>query len=184
MARRWYVIHTYSGYEQKVVNDLLHRIENYGIKDVVTDIKVPTEEVTKIKEGGKRETKEQKILPGYVLVQLRIPGREVDDRTWSIITHTQGVTGFVGIEGKPTPLRRSEFEKIMRRASPGSNMPAAKRTETDIEAGMVVKVTSGPLADFTGTVSEVNGNKVKVTVSIFGRDTSVELSSEQVAVVG
>lgn len=110
MAKRWYVIHTYSGYENKVKTDLEHRIETYGIGDKVVDIQIPTEEVTEVKDGGKRETKEAKVFPGYVLVRM-----EVDDNTWAVVRNTPGVTGFVGLDGKPTPLRRDEFDKIMRR---------------------------------------------------------------------
>ena len=100
MAKRWYVIHTYSGYENKVKADLEHRIETYGLSDQIVDIKIPTEEVTEIKEGGKRETKESKVLPSYVLVRM-----EGNDDTWSFVRNTPGVTGFVGPDGKPSPQR-------------------------------------------------------------------------------
>ena len=110
MAKRWYVVHTYSGYENKVKNDLEHRIETYGMEDQIVDIQVPTEEVTEIKNGGKRETKDVKVFPGYVLVRM-----ELDDNSWVVVRNTPGVTGFVGVDGKPVPLRRSEFNKIMRR---------------------------------------------------------------------
>ena len=145
MAKRWYVIHTYSGYENKVKTDLEHRIETYGIGDKVVDIQIPTEEVTEVKDGGKRETKEAKVFPGYVLVRM-----EVDDNTWAVVRNTPGVTGFVGLDGKPTPLRRDEFDKIMRRGGVRTSAaaPAPKRTSTNIEPGMSVRVLSGPLADF------------------------------------
>ena len=99
MAKRWYVVHTYSGYENKVKVDLEHRIETFGLENVVVDIQIPTEEVTELKEGGKRETKEAKVFPGYVLVRM-----EIDDNSWAVVRNTPGVTGFVGIDGKPTPL--------------------------------------------------------------------------------
>ncbi len=181
MAKRWYVVHTYSGYENKVKNDLEHRIETYGLENVVVDIKIPTEEVTEIKDGGKRETKESKVFPGYVLVRM-----EMDDNSWSVVRNTPGVTGFVGIDGKPAPLSREEFNKIMRRTSPNKgNAPVAHRTATNLEVGMSVKVLSGPLADFDGKINEVNAEagKVKVMLMIFGRETPVELTLDQVSVI-
>ena len=184
MAQRWYVIHTYSGYENKVKTDLEHRIEIYGLQDKVVDIKIPTEEVTELKEGGKRETKENKVFPSYVLVRM-----EVDDNTWAVVRNTPGVTGFVGLDGKPTPLRRDEFDKIMRRSgdrSARSTEPAPKRTNINLEVGQAIKVVSGPLADFDGQVSEVmsESGKVKVLLTIFGRETAVELTLDQIATIG
>ena len=182
MAKRWYVVHTYSGYENKVKNDLEHRIETYGLENVVVDIKIPTEEVTEIKDGGKRETKEAKVFPGYVLVRM-----EMDDNSWSVVRNTPGVTGFVGVDGKPAPLSREEFNKIMRRTNPrgASNAPAPHRTATNLEPGMSVRVLNGPLADFDGQISEVNAEsgKVKVMLMIFGRETPVELTLDQVSVI-
>lgn len=184
MAKRWYVIHTYSGYENKVKTDLEHRIEIYGLQDKVVDIKIPTEEVTELKEGGKRETKENKVFPSYVLVRM-----EVDDNTWAVVRNTPGVTGFVGLDGKPTPLRRDEFDKIMRRSGDRSvriTEPAPKRTNINLEVGQAIKVVSGPLADFDGQVSEVmsESGKVKVMLTIFGRETAVELTLDQIATIG
>ena len=181
MAKRWYVIHTYSGYENKVKTDLEHRIEIYGLQDKVVDIKIPTEEVTELKEGGKRETKENKVFPSYVLVRM--------DNTWAVVRNTPGVTGFVGLDGKPTPLRRDEFDKIMRRSgdrSARSTEPAPKRTNINLEVGQAIKVVSGPLADFDGQVSEVmsESGKVKVLLTIFGRETAVELTLDQIATIG
>ncbi len=181
MAKRWYVIHTYSGYENKVKADLEHRIETYGLEDRVVDIQIPTEEVTEIKDGGKRETKESKVFPSYVLVRM-----EIDDNTWAVVRNTPGVTGFVGLDGKPTPLRRDEFDKIMRRTGArGTTAAVPKRTATNIEAGQSVKVLSGPLADFDGLVSEVmpESGKVKVMLTIFGRETPVELTLDQISVI-
>lgn len=182
MAKRWYVIHTYSGYENKVKADLEHRIETYGLEDKVVDIQIPTEEVIEVKDGGKRETKESKVFPSYVLVRM-----EIDDNTWAVVRNTPGVTGFVGLDGKPTPLRRDEFDKIMRRSGArGGSAPLPKRTATNIEAGQSVRVLSGPLADFDGQVSEVNAEsgKVKVMLMIFGRETPVELTLDQITVIG
>ncbi len=181
MAKRWYVIHTYSGYENKVKADLEHRIETYGLEDKVVDIQIPTEEVTEIKDGGKRETKESKVFPSYVLVRM-----EIDDNTWAVVRNTPGVTGFVGLDGKPTPLRRDEFDKIMRRSG-GRGITAAtpKRTSTNLEVGQSVRVLSGPLADFDGQISEVmaESGKVKVMLMIFGRETPVELTLDQISVI-
>ena len=179
MAKRWYVIHTYSGYENKVKTDLEHRIETYGLEDAVVDIQIPMEEVTEVKEGGARETKDVKVFPGYVLVRM-----EVDDNTWSVVRNTPGVTGFVGMDGTPTPLRRSEFNKIMGRTqAPGTRTP--RRTATDLEPGQSVRVINGPLKDFDGQISEVmpDTGKVRVMLTIFGRDTPVELDIAQVSII-
>jgi len=180
MAKRWYVVHTYSGYENKVKIDLEHRIEAYGLEDQIVDIQIPTEEVTEVKDGGKRETKESKVFPGYVLVRM-----EVDDNSWAVVRNTPGVTGFVGIDGKPTPLRRSEYNKIMRRTNPSGAVAPKRTTTTNLEPGMSVKVVSGPLADFDGSVSEVmpEAGKVKVMLTIFGRETPVELTLDQVVTI-
>ena len=158
MAKRWYVVHTYSGYENKVKTDLEHRIETYGLERAVVDIQIPTEEVTEVKDGGKRETKESKVFPGYVLVR---------------------------IDGKPVPLRRDEFDKIMRRGGMKTGSPVPKRTATNIEVGQAIHVLSGPLADFDGTVSEVNAEsgKIKVMLTIFGRETPVELTMDQISLI-
>lgn len=177
MSKRWYVVHTYSGYENRVKSDLTHRVETMGMQDRIFDIEIPTERVTEIKEGGKRETKDSKIFPGYVLVRM-----EMDDDAWTCVRNTPGVTGFLGGNGKPAPLSRDEFNKMMRRSSKGD---APKRTAVGIEVGTAVHVISGPLADFDGLVSEVNpeANKVKVTLMIFGRETPVELTFDQISVV-
>lgn len=179
MAKRWYVIHTYSGYENRVKTDLNQRIETYGMEDRIVDIQIPTEQVTEIKDGGKRETREVKVFPGYVLVRM-----ELDDETWSVVRNTAGVTGFVGSEGNPVPLRRSEFNKLMGRGRDAQSTEAKRATvTTNLEPGMPVKVVSGPLADFTGEVSEVmlESGKVKVMLAIFGRETPVELTLDQVS---
>ena len=178
MAKRWYVVHTYSGYENKVKVDLEHRIETFGLENVVVDIQIPTEEVTELKEGGKRETKEAKVFPGYVLVRM-----EIDDNSWAVVRNTPGVTGFVGIDGKPTPLTRDEFNKIMRRSSKSADVP--RPASTNLEVGQAIRVVSGPLADFDGTISEIMlaAGKVKVMLAIYGRETPVELDIEQIAAI-
>ena len=177
MAKRWYVVHTYSGYENRVKTDLEHRIETMGMQDYIFDVQIPTERVTEIKEGGKRETKDAKVLPGYVLVRM-----EMNADARSCVRNTPGVTGFLGAADNPAPLSRDEYNKIMKRSSAGK---APKRTAVGLEVGTSVRVTSGPLADFDGQVSEVNAEagKVKVTLLIFGRETPVELSFDQVAAI-
>ncbi len=174
MAKRWYVIHTYSGYENKVRTNLLHRIESMGMQEKIFDVKIPTETVTDLKEDGRRVTSEKKVFPGYILVQM-----ELDDESWYVVRNTPGVTGFVGSQGKPVPLNREEFNRIMKRTEAG---PKAKTT-TEFTEGMNVKVTSGPFADFDGTIAEVNLDRstLKVMVTIFGRETPVELEFGQVA---
>jgi transcription termination/antitermination protein NusG len=176
MAKKWYVLHTYSGYENKVKETLKQRIEIMGLENNVFGIEIPTEVVTEIKEGGRRVESEKKTYPGYVLVRM-----ELDPRSWAAVRNTPGVTGFVGSQGNPEPLTRDEFNKMMGRDKKRAAAP--RKTSTDIEAGMSVKVTNGPLADFDGVVSEVSpeSGKVKVLVSIFGRETPVELSFNQVA---
>ena len=174
MTKKWYVLHTYSGYENKVKKNLENRIETMGLENNVFAIEIPTESVTEIKDGGRRVETEKKVFPGYVLVRM-----ELDDRSWAAVRNTQGVTGFVGSQGNPSPLTREEYNKIMKRTS----HEAPKKTSTSIEVGQSVKVISGPLAEFDGVVSEVSpeSGKVKVLVSIFGRETPVELSFDQVA---
>lgn len=177
MAKKWYVLHTYSGYENKVKKNLETRIETMGLENNVFGIEIPTEMVTEIKEGGRRVESEKKVFPGYVLVRM-----EMDDRSWAAVRNTPGVTGFVGSQGNPEPLTREEFNKIMKRSSV---VGPKKVTSSSLEVGQAVKVTNGPLADFDGTVAEVSpeAGKVKVMVSIFGRETPVELSFDQVATI-
>lgn len=174
MTKKWYVLHTYSGYENKVKGNLETRIETMGLENNVFGIEIPTETVTEIKDGGRRVETERKVFPGYVLVRM-----ELDDRSWAAVRNTPGVTGFVGSQGNPQALTREEFNKIMKRTS----HEAPKKTSTNLEVGMAVKVISGPLAEFDGTIAEVqpDAGKVKVMVSIFGRETPVELSFDQVA---
>lgn len=178
MSKKWYVLHTYSGYENKVKTNLEHLIKLKGLEHIIAKVLVPTEEVTELKEGGRRVTSERRVFPGYVLVRMDL---ERDKSVWSLVRNTNGVTGFVGSEGQPVPLSREEFAKITRRM--GAEAGAPRKTTTDLAEGQSVKVVSGPLADFDGTISEVNvdAGKVKVMVSIFGRETPVELSFEQVA---
>lgn len=170
--KRWYVIHTYSGYENKVKKNLEHRISSMDMENKIFQVIIPTEEVMEIK-GGQKIVTEKKIFPGYILVQM-----ELDDDSWYVVRNTPGVTGFVGSHTRPTPLSDEEVEKMLQREAAGKPKP-----KTEFSEGQTVKVISGPLADFTGTISEVNldQSKLKVLVSIFGRETPVELSFDQVA---
>ena len=178
MAKKWYVLHTYSGYENKVKKNLETRIETMGLENNVFGIEIPTEMVTEIKEGGRRVESEKKVFPGYVLVRM-----ELDDRSWAAVRNTPGVTGFVGSQGNPAPLTRDEYTQIMGMRSDKNRPGTPKKTSSSIEVGQSVKVVSGPLAEFDGVVSEVSpdAGTVKVMVSIFGRETPVELSFDQVA---
>ncbi len=172
MLKRWFVIHTYSGYENKVRTNLEHRITSMDMEDKIFQVVIPTEEVMEVK-GGKKVTVERKVFPGYILVQM-----ELDDDSWYVVRNTPGVTGFVGSNTRPTALSPGEVDKILNRAA--TDKPKRKSEFTE---GQTVKVINGPLADFTGTISEINidQSKLKVLVSIFGRETPVELTFNQVA---
>ena len=175
MARKWYVIHTYSGYENKVKANLEHRIMTMGMADEIFDVFIPKETITEIKQGGKKVTSDKKVFPGYILVEMQL-----DDDSWYVVRNTPGVTGFVGSQGKPVGLSREEVKRI--KGSTGIQGVKPK-SFTEFHEGMAVKVTSGPLAEFDGTIAEVNPDqgKIKVMVSIFGRETPVELGFDQVA---
>ena len=177
MAKKWYVVHTYSGYENKVRDNLWTRVEALGLEDRISKIEIPSETVTEIKEGGKKSETERKVFPGYVLIKM-----EMDDYVRVAVRNTDGVTGFVGSQGAPEALTREEYNKIMKRTKKAKTQ---KRTSTNLEVGETVKVTTGPFADFEGEVAEVSpeSGKVKVMVSIFGRETPVELSFDQIAKV-
>lgn len=167
---KWYVVHTYSGYENKVASNLQTIVENRGLQDVIQEIKIPTEMVTEIKDNIKREV-ERKIFPGYVLVKM-----ELNDDTWHIVRNTRGVTGFVGSSNHPEPLTEKEVEAL------GMD----KRTvEVNYAVGDSVRIVDGPLDGFIGTVDtlDTDKNQVTVTVSMFGRETPVELELGQVEVV-
>ena len=171
---KWYVAHTYSGYENAVKTAIEKFVANRHLEDMILDIQIPLETVTEVTDSGETKEVERKVFPGYVLVRM-----ELDDRSWAAVRNTPGVTGFVGADGNPAPLTRDEYNKIMKRTS----HEAPKKTSSSLEVGQSVKVVSGPLAEFDGVVSEVSpdAGKVKVMVSIFGRETPVELSFDQVA---
>lgn len=170
---KWYVVHTYSGYENKVKTNLEHRITSMGVQDKIFEVVIPTEEEIEIKDGQRR-TVQKKVFPGYVLVQMVL-----DDESWYVVRNTPGVTGFVGSGNKPTPLREEEVKQILRRIK--AEGPA--KVKVSFSKGERVKVVDGPFTDFIGIVDEISPEKgkVKVLVSFFGRETPVELDFLQVA---
>jgi transcriptional antiterminator NusG len=170
-GRRWYVIHTYSGYENKVKANLEHRIQSMDMGDKIYQVLVPTEEEIEIK-NGKRQAVERKVFPGYVLVEM-----VMGDDSWYVVRNTPGVTSFVGSGNKPTPLTDAEVKAILRQIK-----MEAPKYKVAFTKGEAVRVTDGPFTDLHGVVDEVNPerNKVKVLVSIFGRETPVELDFLQI----
>lgn len=184
----WFVVHTYSGYEQRVKDNLLNRVETLDAHDRIFEVVIPTEEVTEYKKG-KKTVVQRKFLPGYVLVRM-----DMDDETWGIVRHTPNITGFVGSSGsKPAPLPIREVARTLQlpdevvEEAEGEEAaapePERQVAEIDLEVGETVRVTSGPFADFTGTISEINLDqaKLKVLVSVFGRETPIELPFDNVA---
>jgi transcriptional antiterminator NusG len=174
MAMRWYVVHTYSGYEKQVARSLQEHVRTAGMQDKFGEILVPTEEVVEMKAGQKR-TSERKFFPGYVLVRM-----ELNDDTWHLVKNVPKVTGFLGGSGtRPTPISDKEAEAILRQVQEGVEKPKPKFS---FMPGEQVRVIEGPFQDFHGTVEDVNyeKNKLKVSVSIFGRMTPVELEFSQV----
>jgi transcriptional antiterminator NusG len=175
---RWYVVHTYSGYENKVRSNMGNVVASRGIEDRVYEVVIPMEDVVEFK-GGKKVTVQKKVFPGYLLVRC-----DLDDDTWGAIRNTPGVTGFVGPGTKPTPLSRREVENILQVKPEGAE--AAKRPSRprlEFEVDETVRVKEGPFADFSGQIAEINEDqlKLKVLVNIFGRETPVELEFSQVA---
>lgn len=169
--RAWYVVHCYSGYENKVRHNLEQRIETMGMKDRIFDIIVPTEEEIEVKEG-KRRTIERRVFPGYILVNMMMT-----EESWYVVRNTPGVTGFVGMGNTPTPLRPEEVSQIIKRME-----AEAPRIKVTFKSGERVRIVDGPFNDFRGTVSEIDMEraKVRVMVNFFGRDTPVELDFLQV----
>ena len=172
MALRWYVIHVNSGHEQKVAQTLDQRVEFAVLKESIPQIQVPTQEKIIVESGRKKNIKER-LFPGYVLVQM-----DLNDTTWNLVRNTTGVTGFVGTGGKPTPISEAEVESIMK----FSQMEAPK-FEVKFHTGDGVRIIDGPFSDFLGKVDSIDEEKgkVKVLVSIFGRETPVELDFLQVS---
>ena len=170
-GRAWFVVHCYSGYENKVRHNLEQRIETMGMKDKIFDVVVPTEEEIEVKEG-KRRTVERRVFPGYILVNMIMT-----EESWYVVRNTPGVTGFVGMGTQPTPLRPEEVAQIIKRME-----AEAPRIKVTFKSGERVRIVDGPFNDFRGTVSEIDMEraKVRVMVNFFGRETPVELDFLQV----
>jgi transcription termination/antitermination protein NusG len=174
----WYVVHSYAGYENRVKTNLESRIQSLNMEDYIYQIEVPVHQVTEIK-GGKRQQVQEKVLPGYILVRM-----DLTDESWAVVRNTPGVTGFVGLSSRPSPLQLGEVAGLLApEPEPGTKQAEAARTSTvEFEVGESVTVMDGPFATLPATVNEVNPDtqKLKVLVSIFGRETPVELSFDQV----
>jgi transcription termination/antitermination protein NusG len=176
---QWFVIHSYAGYENKVKSNLESRIASMNMEERIFEVVIPMEDVIEIK-NGKKQVVSKKVFPGYLMVRLNL-----DDDSWYVVRNTPGVTGFVGLGARPTPLSRKEVEGILQVKvddgdSPG---PRKSRPRLEYELGESVRVKEGPFADFSGTIAEINEDqlKLKVLVNIFGRETPVELDFAQVA---
>ena len=170
---KWYIIHSYSGFERKVKESLESRVQAFGLQDKIGRVLIPTEPVTEVR-GGKKYTTERMFYPGYVLVEM-----DMDDHVWHVVKSTPRVTGFVGTGQQPTPLSEEEVSHIVYRVSEGKDKPKLK---VKFEKNEAVKITEGPFASFDGIVDEVNEDRetLKVMVTIFGRSTPVELEFNQV----
>lgn len=164
--KQWFVVHCYSGYENKVRDAIQQRIETMGMRDRIFDVIVPTEEEIEVKDG-KRRTVERRMYPGYVLVEMIL-----DEESWFVVRNTPGVTGFVGMGDEPAPLRESEVRQILKRME--SEQPSIRY---DFKIGQKVRIIDGPFNDFIGSVSDINPsrNTVRVMVSFFGRETPVDI---------
>jgi len=169
--KRWYIVHTYSGHENKVKVNLEKRIEYMNMGEKIFRVEVPQKTVTQVK-GGKKSEKEEKIFPGYVLVEMIM-----DDDSWYVVRHTAGVTKFVGSAKKPIAAKDSEIKKIIHRAQ-----AQTQKIQLDVKAGDKVRIISGPFSDFVGDITEVypDKSKLRANVSIFGRETPVELEYKQI----
>ncbi|MCU1430117.1 MAG: transcription antitermination protein nusG [Actinomycetia bacterium] len=176
---RWYVVHTYAGYENKVKQNLASRVRSMGVEEQIFEVAIPMETVIEFK-GGRKQEVQKKVFPGYLLVRM-----DLDDNSWYVVRNTPGVTGFVGSGAKPTPLSRKEVEDILgtgaKEEAAGPEKKARPRLE--YELGEQVRVVTGPFADFNGVISEIDPerSKLKVLVNIFGRETPVELEFGDVA---
>jgi transcriptional antiterminator NusG len=169
----WFVIHTYAGYENKVKANLMSRISSMNVEDKIFEVVIPMEDVMEIKQG-KKQVVQKKVFPGYLMCRMYL-----DDDSWYVVRNTPGVTGFVGSGAKPTPLSDKEVERILQVKPDQKKL----KPRLEFEEQESVRVTSGPFANFTGSISEINvdQSKLKVLVNIFGRETPVELGFDQVA---
>jgi len=175
---RWFVVHTYAGYENKVKQNLASRVRSMNVEERIFEVVIPMEDVIEFK-NGRKVVVQKKVWPGYLLIRLAL-----DDESWYVVRNTPGVTGFVGSGAKPTPLTRREVEEWLGKGEAVEGAPEKKvRPRLEYEMGEQVRVTSGPFADFNGAISEidVDRSKLKVLVNIFGRETPVELEFGQVA---
>jgi transcriptional antiterminator NusG len=177
MAKQWYIIHTYSGFEKKVKESLEGRVAAFGLGERIGRVMIPTEDVVEVR-GGKKVVSTRMFYPGYVLVEM-----EMDDDTWHVVRSTPRVTGFVGSGQTPSPLTEVEVDNIINRVTTSADRPKPKVT---FERNEQVRIVDGPFATFTGVVEEVNGDRstLKVSVTIFGRSTPVELDFAQVEKAG
>jgi transcriptional antiterminator NusG len=173
MAKEWYIVHTYSGFEKKVAESLRQRVQAYGLQDQIGEVLIPTEDVVEMK-GGKKVVSPKRFFPGYVLVQM-----EMNDNTWHVVKNTPKVTGFVGAGQKPAPLTQEEVDQVIHQVTVAAEKPKPKYV---FEPGETVRIIDGPFSNFSGLVDEVNldRNTLKVMVTIFGRSTPVELDFLQV----
>ncbi len=173
MAKRWYIIHVYSGFEKKVAQSIREQVQTKGLADVIETVLVPTEEVVEMRRGQRVST-ERKFFPGYVLVHM-----DLDDESWHIVKNTPKVTGFLGAGGRPTPISEAEAQRVLHQVQEGVERPKPSIT---YEIGELVRVCDGPFSSFNGLVEDVDEERarLKVAVSIFGRATPVELEYTQV----
>ena len=171
--KKWYVIHTHSGYENKVMQTLERKVKSMGLENVINRILVPMEDEVDIKDGKKHVVK-RKIFPGYVLVEM-----EVNDRSWYVVRNTPGVTGFVGSATKPIPLNPEEVKRILKSQGIDESEP---KVHISVEVGEQVRITSGPFENFIATITEINDEKgtLKGLIDMFGRETSVEVDYSQI----
>lgn len=172
-TKQWFIVHTYSGFEKKVAESLMQRVQAYGLQDEIGEVLIPTEDVVEMR-GGRKVVSSKRFFPGYILVEM-----SMSDNAWHVVKNTPKVTGFVGAGPKPTPLTREEVDQILHQVTEAAEKPKPKYS---FEKGDQVRINEGPFTSFNGVVDEVNADKstLKVMVTIFGRATPVELDFLQV----